>query len=283
MGSIRLGLLHPGEMGSAVGACARAAGVRVQWASDGRSADTRERADAAGLEDRGTLAAMISASEIILSICPPHGALDMARAVAAQRFAGLYIDANAVAPATARQIGGIVAQAGATFVDGGIVGPPPRLPGRTRLYLSGREAGRAANLFASGNLEAVVLNESPGTASALKLAYAAYTKGSAALLLAIRALAGREGVEDALLNEWGRSQAGLSARSERAAGNGAREAWRYVGEMEEIAASFENAGLPGGFHLAAAEIFRRLAGYKETPTPPSVAEVVAALTRSRPS
>lgn len=283
MRSTTVGLLHPGEMGSAVGACARASGARVLWAGGGRSERTRERADAAGLEDAKTLAALVAASEVILSICPPRFAVDVARTVAAHGFAGLYMDANAVAPATARQIGAIVEQAGAAFVDGGIVGQPPHGQGTARLYLSGREAGRVANLFGSGNLEAITLNERPGAASALKMAYAAYSKGSSALLIAIRALAVREGVDEALLGEWERSQPGLPARSEQAVKNNARKAWRYVEEMEEIAASFEDAGLPGGFHQAAAEIYRRMERYKDTATPPSVTEVVASLMKSGPS
>ena len=283
MGRVTVGLLHPGEMGGAVGACARARGARVLWVSEGRSASTRGRADAAGLEDTKTLAALVAASEVILSICPPHLAVDVARAVAAHRFAGVYMDANAVAPATARQIGVIIEQAGAAFVDGGIVGAPPHAPGTARLYLSGREARRVANLFESGNLEAIALNDSPGAASALKMAYAAYTKGSIALLMAIRALAAREGVDEALLSEWERSQTDLPARSEQAVRNNARKAWRFVGEMEEIAASFEDAGLPGGFHQAAAEIYRRLESYKDTSAPPSVADVVASLAQSEPS
>jgi len=273
-----VGLLHPGDMGSVVGACAVAAGARVVWASDGRSADTRARAVAAGLEDVGRVDAVVAGSDVILSVCPPHAALDLAREVAARRFSGLFVDANAVAPATARAIGATVEAGGATFVDGGLIGPPPRAAGSTRLYLSGREAKRAVALFESSALEAIAVNDSPGAASALKMAYAAYTKGSSALLMAIRALAAREGVDDALLGEWRRSQPELPKRSEAAARDNARKAWRFVGEMEEIAATFEAAGLPGGFHEAAAAIYERLAGYKDAATPPAMADLVAPLT-----
>ena len=273
-----VGLLHPGDMGSMVGACAVASGARVVWASDGRSADTRARAVAAGLEDVGRVDAVVAGSDVILSVCPPHAALDLAREVAARRFSGLFVDANAVAPATAREIGAAVEAGGATFVDGGLIGPPPRAAGSTRLYLSGREAKRAVALFESSALEAIAVNDSPGAASALKMAYAAYTKGSSALLMAIRALAAREGVDDALLGEWRRSQPELPKRSEAAARDNARKAWRFVGEMEEIAATFEATGLPGGFHEAAAAIYERLAGYKDAATPPAMADLVAPLT-----
>ena len=274
-----IGILHPGDMGSVVGACAVAAGARVLWASEGRSAGSRERAAAAGLEDARTVAAVVAASDVIVSVCPPHAAIDVARDVAGRRFAGLFVDANAVAPGTAREIGAIVEAGGATFVDGGLIGPPPRNAGSTRLYLSGREAKRAAALFESSALEAIAIGDGPGAASALKMTYAAYTKGSSALLMAIRALAAAEGVDDALLAEWRRSQPDLPKRSEAAARDNARKAWRFVGEMEEIAATFAAAGLPGGFHEAAAEIYARLADYKDAATPPSMADLVAPLTR----
>jgi 3-hydroxyisobutyrate dehydrogenase-like beta-hydroxyacid dehydrogenase len=274
-----VGILHPGDMGSVVGACAVAGGSRVLWASEGRSAGSRERAAAAGLEDARTVAALVAASDVILSVCPPHAAIDLARDVAGRRFAGLFVDANAVAPATAREIGTVVETGGATFVDGGLIGPPPRNAGSTRLYLSGREAKRAAALFESTALKAIAIGDGPGAASALKMAYAAYTKGSSALLMAIRALAASEGVDDALLAEWRRSQPDLPKRSEAAARDNARKAWRFVGEMEEIAATFAAAGLPGGFHEAAAVIYERLAGYKDAATPPSMADLVAPLTR----
>ena len=277
MTSQAIGVLHPGEMGVTVGASTRAGGSRVLWASEGRSAQTRERAAAAGLEDAKTLASLCAASGVILSVCPPHSALDLARDVAAQRFSGLYVDGNAVSPGTAREIGRIVEGAGATFVDGGIIGPPARARGTTRLYLSGAEAGRVARLFAEGPLEAITVDGGPGAASALKMAYAAYTKGTAALLVSIRAMAIRAGVDQALLAEWARSQGDLGARSERAAGETARKAWRFTGEMAEIAATFDDAGLPDGFFRAAGEIYESLAGYKDAPGMPSVAEVAKAL------
>ncbi|MGH7396039.1 MAG: DUF1932 domain-containing protein, partial [Candidatus Rokuibacteriota bacterium] len=250
-------------------------------ASAGRSADTRDRAAAAGLEDAGTVNALVAASDVVLSICPPHAALDLAREVAARRFTGLFVDGNAVAPATAREIGAVVEGGGATFVDGGLIGPPPRSAGTTRLYLSGREAKRAVALFESSALEAIAVNDVPGAASALKMVYAAFTKGTSALLMGVRALAASEGVDDALLGEWRRSQPDLPRRSEAAARDNARKAWRFVGEMEEIAATFEAAGLPGGFHAAAGEIYRRLAGYKDAATPPTMADLVEPLTRPR--
>ena len=272
-----IGVLHPGEMGSSVAAAARAAGSRVVWASTGRGEATRKRAEADGLEDVGTLVRLARESEIILSVCPPANARDVAREVAATSYRGTFVDANAIAPATTRAVGDIVAAAGARFVDGGIIGPPPRKAGQARLYLSGPGAADVAAPFKGSALEAIVLAGPVGAVSAIKMAYGGWNKGSQALLLAIRALAAHEGVDEALVAEWARSQPDVTARSERAVSANIKKAWRFVGEMEENAAAFEAAGLPTGFHEAAGEIFRRLAGWKDTTTPPSMAEVAKTL------
>ena len=244
MASSTVGLLHPGEMGAAVGAVLRGQGHRVLWASDGRSAETRARADEAGLEDVGSVS-QVAEADVVFSVCPPHAALEVARSA---RFSGVYVDANAVSPATAAKVSDVVDE----FVDGGIVGSPPREPGTTRLYLSGERAADVAALFAGSALDARVIPN----ASAVKMAYAAWTKGTAAMLLAIRELARREGVEEPLLAEWDLSQPELRDRHARALRSAEAKGWRWVGEMEEIAATFEADGLPGGFHRAAAEVYR---------------------------
>src|SRR5262245_38375650 len=268
-----IGLLHPGEMGSMVGAAARANGLRVLWASDGRGGQTAARATAAGLEDVKTLAPLAASSQVILSVCPPHAAVDLARLVMGNSFTGIYVDGNAVSPATAREI--------ARIVTGGGIGPPPVKPGATRMYLSGAEAGRVARLFEQGALEVIAIEGGPGAASALKMAYAAYTKGTSALLMGIRALAAQAGVDKPLQEEWARSQPGVGQRSENAARDNARKAWRFTGEMAEIAATFEDAGLPGGFFAAAGEIYERLAAYKDAQELPSIDEVVKELLGKR--
>jgi 3-hydroxyisobutyrate dehydrogenase-like beta-hydroxyacid dehydrogenase len=247
---VRVGLLHPGEMGAAIGAVLVEHGHTVLWRPEGRSEQTAGRAAAARL----TPAEDFDTAEVILSVCPPHAALDVARCL--QGTAALVIDANAVSPMTARCIGELF---DGRWVDGGIVGPPPRREGTTRLYLSGAHAGEAARLFRGTRLEPVVLSGSPVAASALKMAYAAWTKGSAALLLAALQSAQATGVEDALRAEWSRSQPDLEARSRGAADSAAAKGWRWVAEMNEIAATFAAVGLPSGFHDAAAEMFERAA------------------------
>jgi 3-hydroxyisobutyrate dehydrogenase-like beta-hydroxyacid dehydrogenase len=280
MSEAPIGLLHPGEMGAAVGAGLVKAGHRVLWASAGRGLATGARAGAAGLADAGTVAALAQQAGTILSICPPFAALDVARSVAGHLppgFTGVFVDANAVSPGTAGQVARIVEAAGASYVDGGIIGPPPTPEGGTRLYLSGSRAAEVRRLFAGTDLDVRVL-EGEMTASALKMAYAGWTKGTAALILAVRGLARAAGVEDALLTEWQESQPDLPRRSERAASSATTKGWRWVGEMEEIGASMTAAGLPPGFHEAAAEIFRRSprAG-TDTAVQPTVASVLDAL------
>jgi 3-hydroxyisobutyrate dehydrogenase-like beta-hydroxyacid dehydrogenase len=280
-GSATVGLLHPGEMGATVGTTVVGGGARVLWASEGRSTATRSRALEIGLEEAGTMAAVVRASRVLLSVVPPHGALALARAVAALGFRGLYVDANAVAPDTAREIGRVVEAAGARFVDGGIIGPATRTRGTTRIYLAGPAAPEIALLFGAGPIDAIVLDAPNGAASALKMAFAGWNKGSQALLAAIRAFALAEGVDAALLAEWKISMPDTIARSERAFRDNARKAWRFVGEMEEIARSLAGAGLPAGFHEAAREIYERLADYKDATKPPPVEEAAAKLLRRR--
>jgi 3-hydroxyisobutyrate dehydrogenase-like beta-hydroxyacid dehydrogenase len=253
--SLIAGLLHPGEMGAAVGRCLVARGLTVLWASQDRSPATAARARAAGLTDAGTPAAVAGQADVIFSICPPHAAADLAAAVSG--FSGLYVHANAISPQTAREVAGIVEAGGARYIDGGIIGPPPGEPGSTRLYLSGSAADQAGRLFDGTTLDAHILAAGPFSASAIKMAYAAWTKGSAALLLAARALADATDVSDVLLAEWALSQPGLDDRFHLAASAAAAKGWRWIAEMEQIADTMASAGLPVGFHRAAAEMFRR--------------------------
>jgi len=252
---VRVGLLHPGEMGAAIGEVLVERGHEVLWRPDGRSEATAQRAAAANL----TRTDDVTDAEVIMSVCPPHAALEVARSVRGTR--ALVIDANAVSPMTARQVGEVI---GGRWADGGIVGPPPRREGTTRLYLSGKHATEGSELFAGTRLEPVVLDGSSVAASSLKMAYAAWTKGSAALLLAALESARKNGVEDALRVEWSRSLPQLGARWQSAAESAIAKGWRWVGEMNEIAATFESVGLPAGFHEAAAEMFERAA--RATPT-----------------
>lgn len=266
-----MGVLHPGEMGGALGAVLRGQGEEVLWASSGRSSATAGRAGEADLAEVRTLEELARRSDVLFAVCPPAAAVDLARSLPS--FGGIYVDANAVSPATARTIAGLVGR----YVDGGIVGPPPHERGTTRLYLSGAEAQQVADLFADTVVDARVVSADVGTASAVKMTYAAWTKGTSALLLAVRAVARAEGIEQKLLDEWGISLPELPQRSATAARSAVTKGWRWVGEMEEIADTFAAAGLPDGFHRAAAEIYRRSPHASDAD--PSLEHVLASITR----
>jgi 3-hydroxyisobutyrate dehydrogenase-like beta-hydroxyacid dehydrogenase len=274
---VTLGLLHPGDMGTSVGAEARRGGARVVWAAEGRSDASRARAEAAGFEALPDLPALVAASDVIVSVCPPHGAEDLASEVIGAGFKGLYVDANAIRPERARRIGERVTAAGGRFVDGGIVGVMPKAPGETRFYLSGPDAPEVARLFQGSFQEPVVVSDQPGAASALKMAYAAWNKGAIALRLAVVALAHAEGVDKAFAAEWARSQPGLIEKTRSDGPRITAKAWRWVGEMEEIAATFESNRLPGDFHHGARAIYDALAEFKDASERPSFEDVLKAI------
>jgi 3-hydroxyisobutyrate dehydrogenase-like beta-hydroxyacid dehydrogenase len=279
--SERILLLHPGAMGSSIGASLRGNAHAVAWVREGRSAASAERAGSAGLQPVATLREGLAGIDHVISVCPPDAALAVAHQVTTAGFAGTYLDANAVSPASAREMHALLADA---FVDGGIVGPPAWKAGTTRLYLSGPKAAEVARWFEGSATDARAIAGGAGAASALKMAYAAFTKGSAALLLAIRALAEREGVTAPLLEEWDLSQPGLAQRSQLTARGTSGKAWRFEGEMREIAATFQAAGLPGGFHEAAAEVYRRMRDLKDVEGGADLESVLEALLRdARPA
>jgi 3-hydroxyisobutyrate dehydrogenase-like beta-hydroxyacid dehydrogenase len=272
-----IGILHPGTMGISIAAAAQRNGHNVHWASAGRSAATHQRAAQQSLRDDRSLAELCARCSLIVSVCPPHAAEVVAGEVCAQGFTGLFVDANAIAPQRALHIGAILAQAGASFVDGGIIGGPAWEPGRTWLYLSGPRAGEVAACFVDGPLGTRILGTEIGPASALKMCYAAYSKGTTALLGAILAAAENLDVRAALEVVWDQDDPTFSARAVQRVRRATAKAWRFVGEMDEIAATFRAAGLPGEFHAAAAEVFRRLADFKDAPELPQLEAVLDAL------
>jgi len=274
---MKIGLVNPGAMGATIGAALVRSGHEVVWVAGGRSGATVERAESVGLTPVDTLADLTADAAGVVSVCPPHAAKEVAESVLAAGFEGTYLDANAVAPATARDLALLI---GPGYVDGGIVGPPAIREGSTRLYLSGTGAHAVADWFAEPILGVRVVDDQPTSASALKMCYAAYTKGSSALLLGVRALAEAEGVSTALLEEWAISQPDLARRLAGTAQGTAGKAWRFVGEMEEIAATFAAQSLPGGFHQAAAEIYTRMSGLKDV-SGATLEDVLAALLAER--
>ena len=274
----RIGILHPGEMGISIAASAKNSGCEVYWVSEGRGTATSERAEKFGLHDAGTLAKLCVQCPIIISVCPPHAAESLANDVLDAGFTGLYVEANAIAPQRTVTIGETMSRRGVSFVDGGIIGFPAWKPGTTCLYLSGPRSAEASECFSAGPLDTKIIGTAIGKASALKMCYAANTKGTVALLAAIVAAAETLGVRDELFQQWKHDDAALPDQVQKRIQANTSKAWRFVGEMEEISRTFNEAGVPGEFHAAAANIYQRLARFKDSLTPPTLEDILVALT-----
>ena len=278
MKSMNIGVLHPGAMGVTIAQTLKDSGHRVGWVAAGRSEQTKQRARE--LQAFNSLDDIAGWADALISICPPHGALALAERIHATGFTGLYIDANALAPATALKIANTVGIG--AYVDGGVIGPPALQPGTTRLYLSGHHAAAVADWFSAGALQAIALPMSHDggaghvAASMLKMSYAAYGKGASALLLSVNALAAAGGVTTALHQEWAISAPDLLKCSQRTAQMTSGKAWRFVGEMLEISETYSDMGLPDAFHAGAAATYERMGDLKDLP-PQELEAVIAAL------
>jgi 3-hydroxyisobutyrate dehydrogenase-like beta-hydroxyacid dehydrogenase len=273
----QVGILHPGAMGISVAATMQNSGCDVWWASAGRSDHSRARAAEHHLNDADTLDALSQCCTVIVSVCPPAAAEATADAVLQAGFRGLYLDANAISPQRAERIAQKLSSAGIAFVDGGIIGGPAWKPGQTWLYLSGANAESIAQCFHAGPMETEIIGAEIGKASALKMCFAAQTKGATALLSAVLAAAQQLGIRDDLERQWSRDDANASARNQQRVRQVTEKAWRFAGEMDEIADTFAAAGLPDGFHRAAGELYRRMESFKDAPDLPELAAVLAAL------
>jgi 3-hydroxyisobutyrate dehydrogenase-like beta-hydroxyacid dehydrogenase len=271
-----IGLINPGEMGVSIAASAIHNGHHVYWASQGRSADTRKRAEDNNLIDVGSLEALCKQCPIVLSVVPPSAAEDVAEQVIAQKFKGTFADLNAISPQRAQRIGERLEANGITFVDGGIIGPPAWQANTTWLSLSGKHSSTIAACFTNGPLRTEILGDRVGDASALKMCYGAYTKGLTALIAGVLGTAENSGVRESLMRRWAADGSGLDKSAVARVTRITDRAWRWVGEMDEIASTFEHASMPRGFHDAAGDIYRRLAAFKDQP-PPSTDTLLDAL------
>jgi len=272
-----VGFLHPGAMGVSLAATAQNSGCTAHWVSDGRSQDTHERASKINMTEVASMEELCEICAVIVCVCPPHAAADVAEQVRACSFQGVYADVNAISPQRVKGIGQCMADAGIEFVDGGIIGGPAWKTDSTWLYLSGGAAAQVAACFAKGPLETEVIGDEIGRASAVKMCFAANTKGTAALLCAIVAAAEKMGVRDELEKQWSRHGSEFAQSTLERICRVTAKAWRFSGEMEEIASTFEAAGLPGGFHGAAADIYSRIARFKGANQTPPVEDVLDAL------
>lgn len=284
MGQGDVGILHPGAMGARVAAQAATAGAALWWLPQGRSAASRDRAAAFGLRSAASIEELAGTCEVVLSVCPPAAALDVAGQVAAAGFRGVYVDANAVSPERMADITGVFEGTAVTVVDGGITGPPPRETGQTRLYLSGDDTAvaRVSALFAGTALTPVALTGPVGRASALKLAFAAYNKISYAVAAQACALADGHGVLDDLLDLAQHLLPDTPLAGTRRLATAGPRAWRWEPEMREIARACRGVGVPSGFAEAAAETFGRWEAHKDDPTVTG-GQLIADLVEGKPA
>jgi 3-hydroxyisobutyrate dehydrogenase-like beta-hydroxyacid dehydrogenase len=245
---VPVGLLFPGEMGAEVGGAVR---TEVLWASEGRSRATAERAERAGLVDAGSLAELVASSKIVLSVCPPAIAEDVAVQVFDLGFSGLYVEANAISPARMARI----AELGPRIVDGSIIGRDG-----IHLYLAGpaNDVQEVAALFEGTAVEAIPLGSDLGASSALKMAFGGWNKIGVALAAQAHAIARAYGVEDALEVE--------GVAGERVS-RAAPKAWRWAPEMAEVAATCSELGLPESIGEGAAELYARWDEHRDTEVP----------------
>lgn len=258
-------VLHPGQMGVAFAAQLRGVGVDVLWCSADRSTRTADRAENAGLRAVPTLTAALAAADVVLSICPPAAAEDLARVVAGHGYQGVFVDANAISPIRMARIHDALQGAGATVVDGAIIGPPPDDATAARLYLSGDSAATAAVaiMFTGTSVETVVLDAAIGTASGLKMAYASYQKATRTLAAVAHALAAEFDVTEHLLYEASRNARSPLSDPDYLPSVAAR-AWRWAPEMHEVADTLRDVGLPNGQAQAAADTLRRWDSAKDS-------------------
>ncbi len=284
-----IAIISPGNMGHAVGRLLGSRGFDVVTSLAERSARTRGLAARAGIRDLGGIDALVAQADLVLSIMPPAAAVAAAQEVAtAMTAVGAtppYADCNAIAPATTKRIAALIGTAGAAYVDAGIIGGPPADGNGPRFYASGPDAHLLAPLQGGG----LVVRDLGGAierASALKMCYAAVTKGTSALQFAQLAAASRLGVDEALAAELAESQSATYAGMRRALPGLPAKAPRWIEEMRQIAATFEAVGVPGDFHRGAAALYELLSAtpFADEPeeavdTSRSLETTVAALTQ----
>ncbi len=274
--SVTIGLLHPGRMGAAIAAQLTVSGHTVLWCPDGRSTATRRRAEDTGLRP-APLGELVTNSQIVLSICPPAVAEEIANMVAGLGYRGVYVEANAISPARMHRITTLFADAGSTVIDGCVFGSPPAGQSRVRLYLAGvlTASRQVADLFTGSFVEPVILGEHPGQASALKMTFACFQRTSRAAAALAHALADDHGITQALLAEAERMPRDILANPDYLPSVAAR-AWRWGPEMHEVADTLRAQHLPPDLALATAEILRRWAA-ATTDQPPDLASILRQL------
>ncbi len=267
-----VGIVSPGDMGSAIARRIRESGKGTFTALDGRSERTRALGREAGLTDCGSMEKLVTACDLVISVINPGEAMNVARQVAAAMKKNgrkiAFADLNAVSPQTARDTDAMIRAAGGTFIDGGIIGPPPRgEKDRPRIYVSGPDA-YLFDQIKHPNLQIRAMSERIGDASGVKMCYAAMTKGTTALAVELLVAARKLGVEQALEKELRESRNDVYDWQMRNIATMPPKAYRWVPEMQEIAKTFEELGMTRRIFEGATDMYQFVAATplgKESP------------------
>lgn len=255
-----IAVLSPGDMGHGIGQAIKEMGYRVITSLDGRGELSRTRAATAGIEDAGSIESVVKEADLILSILPPERAPDLGRAVVdALKATGEktpFADCNAISPDTVISIAAMFEEIGSPFIDGGIIGPPPH-SGVPRIYVSGTDVS-AIEVLDGERIKIINMGPEIGHASSIKMCFASVTKGTLVLRTAALMAAENLGVSELLRAEF-ESQPPVWKSMTEVLPWYAMNSARYVGEMEEIAKTYDSAGLSPGFHTGAADTYRILA------------------------
>jgi 3-hydroxyisobutyrate dehydrogenase-like beta-hydroxyacid dehydrogenase len=268
----KIGVVSPGDMGQAIAVRIKQSGLEVFTALNGRSGRTKALAREAGLADCGSLEALVASCDMIISVLNPGEAISVARSAGQamkSRGRGIaYADLNAVSPQSAREMDQTMRDAGGMFIDGGIIGPPPRgEKDRPRLYVSGPHAYLFEQIR-HPNLLVRVLSERVGDASGIKMCYGAMTKGTTALAVELLMAARMLGVERALEQELRESRNDVFEWQMRNIASMPPKAYRWVPEMQEIAKTFGELGMTRRIFEGATDMYELVAGTplgKESP------------------
>jgi 3-hydroxyisobutyrate dehydrogenase-like beta-hydroxyacid dehydrogenase len=286
VGQVNIGLLCLGEMGASIAAVLRDNGHRIHWIPAGRSEETKLRAKNQGLRPLADLGEMGARCQLIVSICPPHLAEEIAIQVAASRFSGQFLEANAISPQKSIRIEEIMIDKGISYVDGSIIGPPFASgdTSTTILFLSGAHAQEVEKYFSGGLLKTWNLGIETGLASAMKMCDSVFNKGLLALLYETISLAESFSLRRELMRVWSLNEGGVAHASviNDRLNRSARKAHRFVGEMDEVADTLAACpALPVGLATEARDIYAKLAGFKPGGVHPSEEAIVAAILSSK--
>lgn len=273
-------IYSPGDMGSGVGRVLEGNGYHVITSLDGRSSRTKDLAKASNIRDVGSIDNMVKEADLILCIMVPSQAMGAAEVIAeSMRSTGVstyYAECNAISPKSTRAIGEIISAAGGKFIDGGIIGGSPNRASAPRFYVSGPHASAMNELDGKG-IDVRDMGGEIGHGSGIKMCYAALTKGTSTLQIALLSAAEAMGLSDQLRAEFESSQPGALKQMDTGISRLPPNAHRWIGEMEEISATFEQVGVSPFFHQGAAEIYRLLS------KTPFASETPETVDRDRPT